>query len=283
MGKSNFTYQRTGNQPVDLAMQLVAQAFARVDQTPQLNVVQVNVGTYAANGSEDIIVVNRSGRVSLPSPTTGWTVTIVQGGKAQTVSITTASPSVPFDGDTPGVVTLSEPYSSAQVTTDGAAYYVVGGSAAGPVIPPIPPFPPIPPQPVPPPGPPVPATATTQWPFQFGLQNTLISTPDGVEHVAEQFPFPGDQLPAGLLALVCACQGQSTSGTGTLRVRVGGTDGGVDGAVVATFTAATSGFTQAEVAQFFSNPGILTYLKVTTQGSGAGQKTTFKNGVATVR
>jgi hypothetical protein len=265
-------------------MQQVQAAFARVDQRAPLNVVQVNTQGYTALGTEDIIVVNRSGRVTLPTPVAGWTVTVVVGAKAQTVSVTTASPSVALDGDTPGVVTLTEPFASAQVTTDGVAYYVVGGSAAGPVIPPIPPFPPIGP-PSPAPGPtPVPAT-TAQFPFQFGLQSTLISNSDGNEHVAggAQFNFPGDQLAVGLLALVGACQGSSTSGTGTLRVRVGGTDGGVDGTVVASFTASTTGFTQSEQALFFLNPGILTYLKITLQSSGAGQQTTFKNGVATVR
>ena len=277
MAKSNFVYQRVGDHAIDLAMQQVQSAFRLVDQRTPLNVVQVNQATYTAGGTEDVIVVNRSGRVMLPTPVSGWTVTIVQGAKAQTVSITTVSASVAFDGDTPGMVTLTEPSASAQVTTDGVAYYVVGGSAAGPVIPPIPPFPPIVP-----PGPPVAASAM-QFPFSFGVQNTIISSSDGAEHVSQQYQFPGDQLPPGLLAFVGACQGTDTAGTGTLRVRVGGTDGGVDGTVVATFTASTTGFTQSEVALFFTNPGILTYLKITLQSSGAGQKTTFKNGSATIR
>ena len=282
MSKSNFTYQRVGNGPVDLAMQQVQAAFQRLDQATPLNVVQVNATTYTAMGNEDIIVVNQSGRVTLPTPVTGWTVTIVQGARAKTVSITTVAPNVPLDGDAPGVVTLTEPFASAQVTTDGTAYYVVGGSAAGPVIPPIPPFPPIVP-PSPDPGPtPVPA-ATLQFPFSFGTQNTIISQSDGAEHVSQQYQFPGDQLPPGLLALVGSVQGQSTSGTGTLAIRIGGTDGGVDGTVVATFSALTTGFTQSEQALFFVNPGILTYLKITLQSSGAGQKTTFKNGTAVIR
>lgn len=282
MAKSNFTYQRTGNHAVDLAMQLVNTAFQRVDQPVPLNVVQVNSATYQATGSEDVIVVNRSGRVSLPTPITGWRFTVVQGGAAKTVSITTVSPDVAFDGDTPGVVTLTEPYASAEIVTDGVAYYVVGGSAAGPVIPPIPPFPPIPPQPVPPPGPPQ-TVGSLQFPFSFGTQNTIISASDGAEHVAQQYQFPGDKMPLGLLSFVGAAQGQSTSGTGTLRIYVGGTDGGVDGTLVATFTAPTTGFTQTEQAIFFLNPGILAYLKITLQSSGAGQKTTFKNGSATIR
>ncbi len=282
MGKSGFTYQRVGNGPVDLAMQQVSTAFARLDQAEPLNVVQVDKPAYAATGSEDVIVVNRSGRVTLPTPVTGWTVTIVAGAKAQTVSITTASPSVPLDGDTPGVVTLSAPFDSARIVTDGASYYVVGGSVV-PVIPPIPPFPPIPP--VIPPGPPMPplATSSMQFGFSFGVQNVLTSTNDGVEHVSQQYQFPGDNLAAGLLAFVGAAQGSSTSGTGTLRVRVGGTDGGVDGTVIATLTVTTAGFTQTEQALFFSNPGTLAYIKITLQSSGAGQKTTFKNGSATIR
>ena len=282
MGKSNFTYQRVGDSKVDLAMQQVSAGFARVDQPNPLNVVQVNKPAYQATGSEDVIVVNQSGRVTLPTPLSGWTVTIVQGAKAQTVSITTVSPSVAFDGDTPGVVTLTEPFASAQVTTDGVAYYVVGGSASGPVIPPIPPFPPIPPQPVLPPGPPVTA-GSLQFPFSFGTQNTIISTSDGVEHVAQQYQFPGNKMAPGLLAFVGAAQGSSTSGTGTLRVYIGGTDSVVDGTLIATFTATTTGFTQTEQALFFLNPGTLAYLKVTLQSSGAGQKTTFKNGSATIR
>lgn len=282
MAKSNFTYQRVGDAKIDLALQNVSSAFARVDQATPLVVVQVDKSTYAAVGNEDVIVVNRSGRVTLPTPTTGWVVTVVQGAKAQTVSITTASASVAFDGDTPGVVTLTEPFASARVLTDGKAYYVVGGSAAGPVIPPIPPFPPISPQPVPPPGPPV-VAATMQFPFSFGTQNTIISQTDGDEHVAQQYQFPGDRLPNGLLAFVGAAQGQSTAGTGTLNVRLGGTDGGVDGAVIASFDATTTGFTQSEQALFFLNPGILAYLKITLQSSGAGQETTFKNGSATIR
>lgn len=281
MAKSNYTYQRVGDAKIDQAMQLVSSAFARVDQPTPLVVVQVDKATYSAVGNEDVIVVNRSGRVTLPSPTAGWVVTIVQGAKAQTVSITTVSASVAFDGDIPGVVTLTEPFASARVVTDGKAYYVVGGSAAGPVIPPIPPFPPIPPQPVPPPGPPV--VASSQFPFSFGTQSTIISASDGAEHVAQQYQFPGDRMPNGLLAFVGAAQGASTAGTGTLRVYIGGTDGGVDGTLIATFTATTTGFTQTEQALFFLNPGTLAYLKVTLQSSGAGQKTTFKNGSATIR
>lgn len=279
--KSDFVYQRVGHQAVDLAMQQVSSAFARLDQHQGLNVVQVNAPTYAAVGNEDVIVVNRSGRVTLPTPVDGWIVTILASSKAQTVSITTVSPTVPFDGDTPGVVTLGA-LDSARVVTDGKAYYVVGGSAAAPVIPPIPPFPPVvPPSPAPGPVPPVPAGLQVSFPF--GVQNTLISTSDGIEHVAAQFQFPGDKLPAGLLMFVGSCQGSSTSGTGTLRVYVGGTDSTVDGVLIGSFTASTTGFTQAEQALLFANPGILTYIKFTTQSSGAGQKTTFKNGSATVR
>ncbi len=279
--KSDFTYQRVGHPAVDLAMQQVSSAFARLDQHQGLTVVQVNAPTYAAVGNEDVIVVNRSGRVTLPTPVDGWIVTIVAGTKAQTVSITTVSPTVPFDGDTPGVVTLGA-LDSARVVTDGKAYYLVGGSAAAPTIPPIPPFPPVVP-PAPAPGPVPPSPPGMQVSFPFGVQNTLISSNDGLERVQAQFQFPGDQLPPGLLMFVGSCQGSSTSGAGTLRVYVGGTDGLVDGALIASFTASTTGFTQTEQALLFANPGILTYIKFTLRSSGAGQKTTFKNGSATIR
>lgn len=154
MAKANFTYQRVGDAKIDLAMQQVSQAFARVDQADVMIVAEINQAMYSAAGNESLIVANRTCKITLPTPTGLWSVTIVQGSKANSVTVTTASATVALDGSTPGSVTLSEVATSVQIVTDGTAYYVVASPAQEPTPPsPPPPGPPFGP-PVGPPGPP---------------------------------------------------------------------------------------------------------------------------------
>ena len=218
--KANFTYVRVGDPNVDLAMQQVSQAFARLDQSSGLNVVQVNQSTYAAVGNEDEIVVNRTCKVTLPTPTIGWEVTIVQGQQAKSVTITTVSPNVLLDGDSPGTVTLSSPFSTAQIATDGTSYYTIGGSAAAPPIPPIPPFPPLPPiPPSPTPTPP----SVTPWvaPVPYGGQNTYTSNTAGTEAWAAECIVDFTTAPPHVTAYLWF-EGEDTGSNGTVRVRIGG-------------------------------------------------------------
>jgi hypothetical protein len=234
---ANFTYDRTGLPPVDRALDKVALAFRRVDQSTALNVVAINQGgNYQATGLEDLIVVNRPCTIVLPTPTVGWFVRVVMVSKG-VVLITPASPTVALDGSTPGSIDLARPYETAEIASDGTAYYTVGGSAAAPVIPPIPPFPPVvPPGPVPPP-----ATTVTPWFAPVAWSGTgPYNSSSGAETWAAESIVDFTQAPS-LLTAWWWFESLSASGTATFRIRIGGTSqGALNGAVFAVFTETSS-------------------------------------------
>lgn len=65
--------------------------------------------------------------------------------------------------------------------------------------------------------------------------------------------------------------GMSQSGTATFRLRMDGSDGGIDGTLVVTVTANTSAFNVVHNTGTFSNPGGYGRLILTVQSSAAGQ------------
>jgi hypothetical protein len=76
----------------------------------------------------------------------------------------------------------------------------------------------------------------------------------------------------------------SQSGTATVRLRLGGSDGVVDGTVVATLNATASSFVDANNSSTIANPNGLQRMKLTIQSSAAGQNAQVDRGATiTVR
>ena len=266
--RARFTYSRTGQPTVDRAFDQVGAAFARVDQPELLTVVKVSKLEYRAVGNEDLIVANRSCTIVLPAPSGPWHATIVQGGKAVSVKVTCVSSSVPIDGNAPGSVALDAAYSSASVFTDGTEYYVVGGTAAAPVIPPIPPFPPV----VPPVTPPTPVPVTAPWfaPVNFG--GALVQDATGTEtwQGEELVDFTGSPTS---LTLYWWFQALSTSGTGTLRIRVGGSAyRALDGVILSAWPETSASMIGRSLQTSIAPLTGIKRVTLSAQSSGAGQK-----------
>jgi hypothetical protein len=87
------------------------------------------------------------------------------------------------------------------------------------------------------------------------------------------------ELPEGYTSflVVFAGRAQSTGGTATFRVRLGGTDQGVNGAIIATvFQPAGAGFARVVTSAMVANPGAATLIKITIQ-SPVGQKAIMRD------
>lgn len=90
-------------------------------------------------------------------------------------------------------------------------------------------------------------------------------------------------LAVGTLTGELACSALSASGTATFRLRVGGTDGGVDGTTIATVTATSSGYLKKNGSGTFTNPTGLNFVKVTAQSSAGAVDARIKGPVVTFR
>lgn len=266
--KSQFTYDRTGNNPVDRAFDRVALAFSRVDSEGNAIVTPVNAGgDFRAVGNEALIVVSVPARVLLPTPTKPWDVTVVQTCKG-TVTIQPSSPTVALDGKTPGSVALDEPFQSARIVTDGKAYYLVGGSASAPPVPPIPPFPPGPPFPPPP----LPPPAVIPWVAPLNFGSTLVGDTSGAETWQAEFVVNFTGAPS-VPTLYWWFQALSSAGTGVFNVRVGGSAyKALDGAIVATWSETSPTFAERNVTAAVFAPSGNQRVTLTAQASTAGAK-----------
>lgn len=95
-----------------------------------------------------------------------------------------------------------------------------------------------------------------------------------------------DHLDPSLINMLCTlfAQGRVTGGTGTFRVRVGGTAGTADGTVVAIGTTASTGYGPLElVAASFAKPSGLQRVKLTMSNDTAGQTSYLKGAAAEFR
>lgn len=271
----------TGNVDLDRINQAVYEALLAIAPPPSFEALTV-AKDYGARGDEGVIHVDSSAgpvRITLPKPSatmpplvvkqvnfskspraTFGPVTVVAAAAAKTIA---GQSSYALDLSGTGAVTF---------TSDGQQHWP--GSAAG-GNPPVNPAPPAPPPFVPPPRPPVPpvpppaATATAT--FSYGDDG--IEDSSGAEWCALPLQRSMNLDPfAGSITFALTGNALSQSGTATFRVRVGGTDGGVDGDVVATLTASspTPGI-ENSVAVFFANPRGNQFIKITVQSSAAGQ------------
>lgn len=74
----------------------------------------------------------------------------------------------------------------------------------------------------------------------------------------------------------------SASGTSTYRLRIGGTDGGANGTIVATMTRGSNTYAMAATSATLANPTGLLFVKVTAQNPVLGQAAKIKDIAITV-
>jgi hypothetical protein len=117
--------------------------------------------------------------------------------------------------------------------------------------------------------------------FDFGSDGLQDGT--GVEAWKDERVCDFTAAATPNLALVVLGLGMSSAGTGTLRVRIGGTSHAADGTVVAVAFLIGGAFTQFVVRQTALNPGTPALLKLTVQASVAGQKAQVKGVSISVR
>lgn len=77
--------------------------------------------------------------------------------------------------------------------------------------------------------------------------------------------------------------GMSQSGTATFKVRMNGSDGGINGTTAITATATTSSFNVVHATGTFSNPGGYGRLIITVQSSAAGQDAQLRDITITLK
>ena len=272
----------TGNVDLDRVNQAVYEALTAIAPPPAFQAVTV-AKDYAARGDEGVIHVDSSAgpvRITLPAPAatmpplvvkqvnankspraTFGPVTVVAANAARTIA---GASSYPLDTSGTGSVTF---------TSDGMQHWP--GSAAGgnPPVNPAPPAPPpfVPPAPPAPPAPP--PVVLPNLPGQFSYGNDGIDDSSGFEVISLPLQRTINLNPyGGSIVWTLTGNAKSQSGSAIFNVRVGGTDGGVDGQIVATLTAVSSSASiVTSVPVFFSNPRGNQFVKITVQSSAAGQ------------
>ena len=89
-------------------------------------------------------------------------------------------------------------------------------------------------------------------------------------------------LPAGLITMTFTARGQSFGGAyGTWRVRLGGSDGSVDGTVLATLAITSSSLGNVSASASFANPNGMQVVKLTGLSSVTGLDTELESVVCT--
>jgi hypothetical protein len=129
-------------------------------------------------------------------------------------------------------------------------------------------------------GPPGVGTGIFETPLD---EATEYYSSSGAEEVLAQFVVDFDALPSGSLSVRLSALLQSDSGTATYRVRVGGTDFGVNGTVVTTVTVGAGSFAMAGGINTITNPSGRQIVKLSAQSSGAGLAARIKDLVITIR
>lgn len=85
-------------------------------------------------------------------------------------------------------------------------------------------------------------------------------------------------LPGGTLTMTLTARGLALGGaTGTWKVRIGGTDGGVDGTVVATLSVTSGSLANVTASPSFTNPGGTQIVKLTGASSVGGLDTELES------
>jgi hypothetical protein len=79
------------------------------------------------------------------------------------------------------------------------------------------------------------------------------------------------------------CSAKVSSGTGTVRVRVGGDEATVDGIIVATGTVTATAFAAKVVNGFFMNASGQEWIKVTAAASGASETISVRRPIVSLQ
>jgi hypothetical protein len=109
----------------------------------------------------------------------------------------------------------------------------------------------------------------------------LFATDTGNEDLHKQVLADFTRLPAGMLTLAFSAYARALGGaTGTFRLRLGGTDGAVDGTLLATLTATSTSFQMLTTSASISNPTGRVLVKLTGQSNTLGLDAQVKSTVA---
>lgn len=273
----------TGDVLLDRVNQAVYEALTALAPPPPAFQAVTVAKDYAASGSEGVIHVDSSAgpvRITLPAPSTTMAplvvkqvnlrknaratfgpVTVVAAAAAKTIA---GSNSYVLDASGTGSVTF---------TSDGQQHWPGSSAGGNPPVNPAPPAPPpfVPPTPPPSPPPTPPPPPNLPGTFSYGDDGIDDSTGSEVCLLPLQRSINLDSY-GGSIVFTLTGNALSQSGTSVFRVRVGGTDGGVDGDVVAVLTVSSpTPSIVTSVPVFFANPRGNQFIKLTGQSSAGGQ------------
>ena len=106
----------------------------------------------------------------------------------------------------------------------------------------------------------------------------MFATDSVSETVLKTTLFDFSRLPGGSVTMSLSARGLALGGaTGTWKVRVGGTDRGVDGTVVATLSVTAGSLATVSSSPSFTNPGGTQIVKLTGASSVAGLDTELES------
>jgi hypothetical protein len=109
----------------------------------------------------------------------------------------------------------------------------------------------------------------------------LYATDAGGEQLFKQVIEDFSGITAATLAVSFSAYARAMGGAAaTFRLRIGGTDGAVDGALVATLTASSASFNMLTTSASVANPGGRTIVKLTGQTSTVGLDAQIKSTIA---
>lgn len=112
-----------------------------------------------------------------------------------------------------------------------------------------------------------------------------FASSSATEELITQFTFDFSTLPAGNISAIFAASVRVAGGaTGTFRLYLGGTDGAINGTLLATISTTAAAFEARTVTNAsFANPTGVQLLKITGQTSSAGQDARIKGSTVTLR
>ena len=272
----------TGDVELDRVNQAVYEALLAIAPPTAFEAVTVSKD-YAARGDEGVIHVDSSAgpvRVTLPRPSTSLPPLLVKQVNFSKSPRATFGPVTVVAADAAKTIAGASSYAldtsgtgSVTFTSDGQQHWPGSSAGGNPPVNPAPPAPPpfVPPVPPVPPAPP--PVVLPNLPGTFSYGNDSLDDATGTEVISLSLQRAINLDPyGGSIVFTLTGNASSQSGTALFNVRVGGTDGGVDGAIVATLTATspTVGI-DTSVPVFFANPRGKQFVKITVQSSSAGQ------------
>lgn len=226
---------------IDRIQQRIQEMAQSIPVPASPSVVSVN-SDYSVNGTEDVLHVDAQAgpvKITLLHPNSAIRPLVIkqvnlQNGKSKVNQVTVSSPdgSKTIAGAASYALDLSGT-GSVGLSSDGQQHWPSAGAGGNPPVSPTPaPVPPFVP-PVPPPPPPPPPITPWIAPVPYGTNNTYISNTLGTETWGAECMVDFTQAPGALTAWLWL-ESQDSGGSGTIRIRVGGSaNKALDGVVVA--------------------------------------------------